>query len=179
MDHYQHNIFSFRVFAASLCLCTSHLVIFEEHSWPDELNVNVSLKLHKYSCIKTVKEKTMSNTDQGIQIGYIPNTRAECWLLHQPHGVSHFYFMMLSVIILYSIKWPDDQWMMNQKGCGRKWPRLNQGTIPACALRDRGKPQKTEARIAVSQLGFKLSTSQIKVHSITTIPTHSVAQCHV
>jgi hypothetical protein len=28
------------------------LVIFEEHSWPDELNVTVPLKLHKYRCIK-------------------------------------------------------------------------------------------------------------------------------
>jgi hypothetical protein len=28
------------------------LVLFEEHSWRDDLNVKVSLKLHKYSCIK-------------------------------------------------------------------------------------------------------------------------------
>jgi hypothetical protein len=26
--------------------------IYEEHSWPDELSVKVSLKLHKYSCIE-------------------------------------------------------------------------------------------------------------------------------
>jgi hypothetical protein len=41
------------------------LVIFEEHGWPDELNVKMSLKLHKYSCIKDGEKE---NSDWPCQL---------------------------------------------------------------------------------------------------------------
>jgi hypothetical protein len=47
------------------------------------------------------------------------------------------YLMRHSVVRLYSI-----EWMLTWKGFGNKWSWLNQGSIPAFARRDWGRPRK-------------------------------------
>jgi hypothetical protein len=52
--------------------------------------------------------------------------------------------------------------MMNWKGCGRKRPRPNFGSIPAFSWKDWGKPLSSSVRIAAFRPRLELGTSRIR-----------------
>jgi hypothetical protein len=83
------------------------------------------------------------------------------------------YLITFWVSKLYTIRWYNDEWMINWKLFGRKRPWPHRGTSPTFVWRDWGSPWKS-VWITDVQAEFDPSYIRIQVHSVTSRPIRSV-----